>query len=301
MEQALSAWDHEYQQMSPGVFRGGLFHTQAGSTGIFRNRWERAILYQGTPPQGTVALAISLAQEGEAHWMGEFVGIDDIIVQQAGKQGEYLSTPLWDSVVFAIPEVDLARHVADLSHDDPENVLSMHRVVRLTPQVAAQIRMASLAYLDAVQYYQMHPSEPSRLSELADAAVEKIAHALASSQTVSRSQLTLDRRNKLVRKAKEFSMRHVDQSPRIGELCRELAVSERTLRHAFHDVAGISPLDYLKMLRLNRVKRALSEADPTEVLVKQVAYSNGFTHLGQFCRDYRKQFGEPPSRTLRRI
>jgi AraC family ethanolamine operon transcriptional activator len=94
-------------------------------------------------------------------------------------------------------------------------------------------------------------------------------------------------------------MHGADQPLRVGELCRELSVSERTLRHAFCDVTGLSPLDYLKILRLNCVNRTLREADPAELLVKQAAYSNGFTHLGQFSRDYKQLFGESPSQTLR--
>ena len=135
-------------------------------------------------------------------------------------------------------------------------------------------------------------------SEMVESAVELVAHALASSQVLPRSQATLRQRRELVRKAKELSI-GADQPPRVGELCRELAVSERTLRHAFCDVTGLSPLDYLKILRLNCVNRTLREADPAELLVKQAAYSNGFTHLGQFSRDYKQLFGESPSQTLR--
>ncbi|TWT42429.1 hypothetical protein KOR42_47210 [Thalassoglobus neptunius] len=70
MEQALSSWDHQYRQMSSGTFRGMLQHTQSGACGIFRNRWERAIHYEGTAPAGTIGLAISLAQNGDARWDG---------------------------------------------------------------------------------------------------------------------------------------------------------------------------------------------------------------------------------------
>ena len=299
MNQALSAWDHEYQQISPGAFRGSLFHTQIGSLGIFRNRWERAIRYQGTAPQGTIGLGITLAQKGDARWMGQRAGIDDMIVQCTSKEAEYLSTPLWDSVVFAIPEVDLAKHIADLTHEDPEEVIRKHGVIRMHPRLAAKIREVSLAYLDAAQRFQESTCEPSPLSEMVESAVELVAHALASSQVLPRSQATLRRRRELVRKAKELSMRGADQPLRVGGLCRDLAVSERTLRHAFCDVTGLSPLDYLKILRLNRVNRTLREADPAELLVKQAAYSNGFTHLGQFSRDYKQLFGESPSQTLR--
>ena len=57
-------------------------------------------------------------------------------------------------------------------------------------------------------------------------------------------------------------------------------------------------LAFLKRQRLNRVHRALREANSMKVLMKQVAFTNGFTHLGQFSRDYRRIFCEAPSETL---
>jgi AraC family ethanolamine operon transcriptional activator len=143
MEHALSAWDHRYRQISPGAFHGGLLHTQVGSLGIFRNRWERAIHYRGVPPRGTVALGVTLAQSGEGRWMGQRMGPDDMIVAGCGAEGDYRSAPLWDSVVFAIPEAELAQQIADITHDDPRD-FCMHGVARLTPQVAAQVRQAAM-------------------------------------------------------------------------------------------------------------------------------------------------------------
>lgn len=295
MEQALSAWDHKYRQMSPGGFRGVLQHTPAGECGIFRNRWERAIHYQGT-----VGLAISLAQTGEARWMGQRVAIDDVIVQRSGKEAEYLSGSLWDSVVFAIPEVDLCERIANLTQSDPGRVLRDREVVRLNPQLAARIRQASLQYLSAAQQLPGNGDDARLVGELAQIAISLVARGLASTQSTNQFPAMLKRRNELVRKAKDFAADRAEEPVRIGELCRELKVSERTLRHAFYDVTGMSPLDYLKTFRLNQVKRRLREAVAGEALVKQLAYANGFTHLGQFSRDYRQLFGELPSQTLHR-
>jgi hypothetical protein len=47
MQQVWEAWDHRYDQISPGAFRGSIHYTQTGSLGISRNRWERAIHYRG--------------------------------------------------------------------------------------------------------------------------------------------------------------------------------------------------------------------------------------------------------------
>jgi AraC family ethanolamine operon transcriptional activator len=103
----------------------------------------------------------------------------------------------------------------------------------------------------------------------------------------------------LIRKAEDYVAHLTDRPLRIGQLCREIGVSERTLRNAFYKVTDTSPLAYLKAQQLNRVYRVLRDADPDEVLIKQVAFAKGFSHLGQFCKDYKHLFGELPSETLR--
>ncbi len=134
MEHALSDWDHQYRQISPGAFRGGLLHTQTDSLGIFRNRWERAVQYRGTPPRGTVALAVTLAQSGEGRWMGQRMGTDDLLVAGCGAEGDYRSAPLWDSVVFAIPEAELLQRISDITRDDPGH-FCIHGIARLDSRV----------------------------------------------------------------------------------------------------------------------------------------------------------------------
>jgi hypothetical protein len=81
MEDTLGDWDHRYRQVGAGAFRGHLLLTQVGSLGIFRNRWERAIHYQGVPPKGTVGVGVTLVQTGEGRWMGQRATIDDVLVQ----------------------------------------------------------------------------------------------------------------------------------------------------------------------------------------------------------------------------
>jgi AraC family ethanolamine operon transcriptional activator len=46
------------------------------------------------------------------------------------------------------------------------------------------------------------------------------------------------------------------------------------------------------------VRRQLLAASGGAALVKSIALSHGFWHLGRFAQDYRVLFGEPPSATL---
>jgi AraC family ethanolamine operon transcriptional activator len=82
------------------------------------------------------------------------------------------------------------------------------------------------------------------------------------------------------------------------ELCAALGVSPRKLHDAFVAICGMSPHAYLKRRRLMLVRRALRRGGFGPTLVKSVALSHGFWHLGHFAHDYRALFGETPSETL---
>jgi AraC family ethanolamine operon transcriptional activator len=300
MEHALCAWDHRYRQIGPGAFRGSLLHTQTGSLGIFRNRWERAIHYRGCSPKGTIGIAVTLAQTGEARWLGQRVAFDDVIIQRCGTEAEYLSAPLWDSVVFAIPEAELAQQITDITHDDPEAILHRLDVACLTPQLAAQVRQASLAYLAAAARFQATPGAPSQIPEMVHSLVRQIARVLVSARPPRHVKACLNRQRQLIREA-ENNVAHLGGQPlRVGKLCLELGIGERTMRDAFYKVTGTNPLAYLKTQRLNQVYRILGDTSPDELMIKQVAIANGFRHLGQFSRDYKQLFGEFPAETLQR-
>ncbi|MGX6606965.1 AraC family transcriptional regulator [Micromonosporaceae bacterium Da 78-11] len=84
-----------------------------------------------------------------------------------------------------------------------------------------------------------------------------------------------------------------------GDLATIAGVGVRVLQESFRQHVGMSPLTYLRRLRLDGVHAELSRADPWHVSVSEVAYRWGFTHLGRFAGAYRSRYGVPPSQTLR--
>ncbi len=85
-----------------------------------------------------------------------------------------------------------------------------------------------------------------------------------------------------------------------GELAAIAGVGVRVLQESFKQHVGVSPMTYLRRLRLDGVHADLSAGDPWQVSVSEVAMRWGFTHLGRFAGAYRARFGVPPSHTLRR-
>ncbi|WP_239080170.1 AraC family transcriptional regulator [Paractinoplanes brasiliensis] len=83
------------------------------------------------------------------------------------------------------------------------------------------------------------------------------------------------------------------------DLASIAGVGVRVLQESFRQHVGMSPLTYLRRLRLDGAHSELSRSDPWQVNVSEVAYRWGFTHLGRFAGAYRERYGVSPSQTLR--
>ncbi|MBD2269630.1 helix-turn-helix domain-containing protein [Anabaena sp. FACHB-1391] len=107
------------------------------------------------------------------------------------------------------------------------------------------------------------------------------------------------RRYSLVRKAEEISRSYKDKPLTLQKLCEELETSSSALSCGFQEVFGISPMAYIKIQRLNGVRRALMSDHPNTITVMNVAQEWGFWNASHFAKDYKDMFGELPSKTLR--
>ena len=110
--------------------------------------------------------------------------------------------------------------------------------------------------------------------------------------------LTQNAWRRIVLGAESYLTTHLDRPIYTEELCSVLGVSAATMAEAFRATLGMSPHRYLKLRRLHMVRAVLQHHDGAPPLVKAVALSHGFWHLGQFAHDYRALFGETPSETL---
>jgi AraC family transcriptional regulator, ethanolamine operon transcriptional activator len=119
---------------------------------------------------------------------------------------------------------------------------------------------------------------------------------------VTQNRLTpppLITRAELVKQAEDYMLAHLDQPITLKQVCEAIHVSSRPLLYGFQEVFGVSPMEYLKVQRLQGVRQALQVADPETSSVAAIAHQFGFWSGGHFARDYRTMFGELPSKTLR--
>jgi AraC-like DNA-binding protein len=85
----------------------------------------------------------------------------------------------------------------------------------------------------------------------------------------------------------------------IEELARAVCIGARALQIGFRKEMGMTPMEYLREVRLRRTREELMNS-AAPVQVSDVATRWGFYHFGRFSQLYRERFGMLPSDTLRR-
>ncbi len=83
----------------------------------------------------------------------------------------------------------------------------------------------------------------------------------------------------------------------VRDLCEYLQVSEHTLKRLFHSKFQMSPLQYIKNLRMSRAEDLLKAGRHS---IKEIAYMMGYRHPNDFSRAYRKFSGMNATEKKRR-
>lgn len=103
-----------------------------------------------------------------------------------------------------------------------------------------------------------------------------------------------------VKRAEEYVRAHAHEPICAGDLAEQAGVSVRALYAGFQNFRGVSPMAFVKSVRLDRVRSELHATSAGRETVTEVAMRWGFSHLGHFTAAYKRKFGETPSETLRR-
>lgn len=97
-----------------------------------------------------------------------------------------------------------------------------------------------------------------------------------------------------MRRALEYLHVNLCEPIRVEDIAREAGLNVRSLQLGFKSAFGMSPMRYLRDVRLDAARYRLARRHNRES-VTEVAYSVGFSHLGRFSQDYRTRFGVSPS------
>lgn len=294
----LRAWNQSYCQLSAGAFAGSVTEIDTGAVHIVVERLNRAVLQRGALPPQCLAVGVPLHLEGHSLLCGQRSHLNGLHV--------FSGT---DGFEFRSPEqhvlVDIEFYPARFTNPALREALariaqalgSRATVLDLPAERMDALRQMLRAMLDAVGHAPDVLDSPPVCEAFEKSLVYGLLDLLEAEPLRPAATPPGSNRNwRLVQAARS----HIEQASRDGplsvaELVAVLGVSRRNLQYAFQDALGVNPASYLRTERLNRVRRALGDADS----VTEAATRFGFWHFGHFANDYRALFGELPSDTFR--
>lgn len=102
-----------------------------------------------------------------------------------------------------------------------------------------------------------------------------------------------------VRRAVDYIEKHAHQPITVVDVAHEVGTGVRALQLSFKKHLGMSPLECIRRVRMDRAHDMLRSATPETASVAEIAQLWGFNQQGRFAGEYRKLYGVPPRVTLR--
>jgi AraC family ethanolamine operon transcriptional activator len=287
-------WAIQYQQLSPGAFRGAVNHVQLPGVRLVHETSSVATHQRGTLGCGNVGFAMAVDLHGEGIFNGQRIDRQSIMVG-CGDDLD-LTTPDRFGLIAVVVGREILQPLWQHMYQKPlPTWLDEQFVLQATPAMADAVRALHLQALATLA----DPAFDERaLIALRDEVLIEWIEVLPGAVHAPDLK-TVAARRRVVDRACELMLSRSVQPPSILEICDRIGASPRKLNYCFRDVLGVSPARYLRAVRLNNARRDLKDPSAVASSVQDVAARWGFWHLGQFSVDYKRQFGELPSATLR--
>ncbi|WP_338498589.1 helix-turn-helix domain-containing protein [Pseudomonas sp. WP18] len=292
----MGGWQVSYNQLTPGRFEGELIEFRSDWMQLVRDRSNQAMTKHGTAWDGAITFSVPLSADGPVFCSGHPILEPSLLVARGHNLPELRTPQHLDLLGVAVDERAL-EHVLE-RQGSRFRITDLPKCYRLGDSTLP-VELAAL-------FDELEGGEQGRESLLGyesirrglrDTVMLQVLELVAPDQAAP--PLSPTARKRMVDRAREYAMTHVDEPLSILDLCNHIGASRRKLQYCFQETLGINPVAYLRALRLNAVRRELRNGEQAHG-VQEVAARWGFWHLSRFSSDYRVLFGETPSQTLRR-
>jgi AraC-like DNA-binding protein len=220
-----------------------------------------------------------------------------------------------DVTLYTPPELPFSgracRSTYDLTMFDPT---LLNRVASPAPGTGDSVRLLGHRPVSVEATRQLHAAidyvrVSVRADELRDsplvastAANHLAAVVVSTFPTNADTAATADAsasRPALLRRATAFIEANAHTDVALADIAAAVHVTPRALQYVFRRHLDMSPVEYLRRVRLDHAHRQLQCAEADTTSVQKVAAQWGFAHPGRFSALYRQTYGRNPSDTLR--
>jgi len=301
LTQVVSGAEFEHKRLPGGDSSVSLLQSNLPHSVFNRGIYSGAILGNGTFPPNAITFGIYARQTEQSILNGSRIPTGTLVCYPEKADVCYRGFPGVTWFTFTISRQRLLSFCADYLDEIP--VLPNSRLATFQPkQHAADQFLSALRDLDRSLRSLGSTPNAARLGQAIENDLLGRIATLFSSKPVLRKNH--DRRNfRLRHEILRDTMKLVEDDPTemldLEALSRATSLNPRSLQRIFRSEYGLSPQEWLRVERLNRVRQDLLNSSHCNS-VTDVAVRWGFFHLGRFSNYYRELFGELPVETLSR-
>lgn len=289
-----SGYEQQYQQLSRGPFEGRFCSFNFGDDlNIHLETTNRALAQSASTPRGRYGACVLTQDSPPCALNAETLAQDHVV-----------HCPENRSLEGKTPE-GAAIYCLDLSCDILPDEGSEMRLVGVLKDASRsrelrELIQAALSTLTALGTISAYPAVVQNFkSSLVDLLSQMTAELTERSRRETRPYNSA-RSLQVFKRAREYIHHRLADGISIVNLCRETGVSRRSLECVFQSVIGIGPVNYIRVLQLNLIRRDLMSDASAGTSIGVIAARHGVWHWSRFSQYYGMLFGELPSETRRR-
>lgn len=289
LNEAGQGWDLLFRQLGRGSLNAHMDQVTTPSIDVVHLTMGNSVHQTGTSRTGYQNFAVVQPGCPDYQWCGRPVGAGHIMSFDPVNGYESIS-PAGFSAFSVGFEENLLLDVAEAMKVAPE-IFGQLGLAQIPGEPRVSYFLAAL--VDRMNNLCRRPSDAVAWTQEAERQICEDFVLMVASDDNSVRAAPLRQRAKLLHWTVNYIEEQAHEAVSVSELCAAAGVSVRTLERSFKESLGITPRAVIKKVRLEGVRRALSQFD-AEVPIHEVAGTWGFWHMGDFARDYLREYGELP-------
>ena len=292
LEEAAQAlgWHIEYRKLGRRKFCAEFLSSECDGISLVSEQFHNHLYVPCEPPDGFVGIFLPRLGTGSVVACGRVLTEESTIVFPASSSLDFTIKGEVGNYAIFLPESQFLATARAVAGSD------VLKAPRSTTVLDGDRKHLAAIWQRIDSLLQIGDLDSENLSHLLSETILLLAAASSSSGT---ERLANGAAAAIAHRAQAYIEDRFQDAIRMPDLCTFTGVGLRTLQRCFSSHLQVSPTQYIKALRLNAARRALTATD-AGCSISTVAMDNGFSHLGRFSVDYRARFGESPRQTLAR-
>jgi AraC-like DNA-binding protein len=291
-------WSQTYSQLSRGSLQSTLLQVTGPKFQVFREHINQRVVQHGQAPRGRICFALPLAVPGTAWVQGREADAACLFVLQGGAEFMFHMPMGTDMLSVTLDAGLFEQALASASRPDELALLLRQPLVRISPARLAAARSRLMELIECSLVPQGCANDEGE-QHLEQALLHEIVDMLSGPACDRRQRHGSSTASYIVEKCHRMTLDEKVSPPSVDDLCKRLRISRRTVQNGFRSIAETTPVNYIRCVRLNGVRRELTQTRADELTIGDAAARWGFFHLSHFAADYQHLFGELPSQTRR--